>query len=141
VGAAAGLLHGVAQLVGKQTAARGGLGIVLPGGEDRVLADGVGQGMHGLRRFLGTRPGMDADGAEVVADARLHEGAGVRVKGAASGAKRLMHDGRRLDWPDRTGGVAAKRWRGGVDRRPRCRSDTDYTSGDGLGFGFERIVG
>lgn len=50
--------------------------------------------MHGPRRLGGLPVGMDAHAAEVVAEARLHEGAGSGIQRLTGGTQHLMHDGR-----------------------------------------------
>src|SRR5207253_1853941 len=57
--------------------------------KDDVPADGVGARTDRIRRFRGYRVGVDPDASEVVAEARLHLGAGAGVERASFAAENV----------------------------------------------------
>ena len=74
------LLHDVRQLVAEQLLSSFGPWVILPCAKDNIASDRVGQRVHAARRFGGARIGMDPDVAEVMPEARFHEGAGCRIQ-------------------------------------------------------------
>lgn len=67
------LLDGVGQFMGEQFAAFAGFRAELPGGEMNLVADREGARLQLLVQLRGAGVGMDAHGAEIGAEARLHE--------------------------------------------------------------------
>ena len=72
------LLRHVGELVGQQLPAMPRVGGGPP--KDDVAADGERPGLDGAGRGFGGRPGMDADAAEIAAEALFHEVTGARVE-------------------------------------------------------------
>ena len=68
-------MNDVGQFVGEEGAARVRGGGILAGGKGDVRAGRVGVGIDGASGFGGVRVGVDADVAEVMAEAGLEEGA------------------------------------------------------------------
>ena len=75
------MLDRVGQLVGQQVLAVGHFGGILAGGKVDVAAGGEGVGVDGPGRLACVGVGMDADVAEILAEARLHEAPRPVVKG------------------------------------------------------------
>jgi hypothetical protein len=89
------LLDGVSQLVGEEPPPGRGCRLVPAAAHDDMPANGVRAGMHRCRGAAGLLVGMDADGAEVLAEARFHEGPRGGIEGMAGGSQDLVHDRRR----------------------------------------------
>src|SRR5215472_1768403 len=86
----AGLLRDVGELVHEQAPAAHGSGGVAVAIEDDVLADGVGLGVNGACRGGGGFSGVDADVAQVAAEALFHGVADGGVKGFAGSGEGLV---------------------------------------------------
>src|SRR5262249_39416158 len=80
------LLHHVSELVGDELAAGIGAGRILPGRKNHIVAGRVGQGIQGTRRAGSGAVRMNPYGAEVMPEARLHEGARAVVERLAERA-------------------------------------------------------
>lgn len=85
-GRSALLLDNVCQLVRKQPLSRARVWRILSGSKDHVTSDRVCKRFNKLCRFSCPRIGMHPDTAEVVPEARLHEGARRRVERLAGRA-------------------------------------------------------
>src|SRR5712691_7204023 len=69
------LLQDVSQLVGQNPFSFYGRWGITTRVENHVSTNGIGQSIHGPRRFGSRGVGVDADAAEVVSEAGLEEGA------------------------------------------------------------------
>jgi hypothetical protein len=80
------------QLVGNQALPDRSVRRILASAKGDLVAHGVGQGAHGLGRLGGLPARMYAHARKVVAEARLHHGAGCRIQWLAGCAQHVMHD-------------------------------------------------
>src|SRR5215469_1233384 len=90
------------QFVGNQFPSRIAPGIKASGVEDKLVTNGIGQGIHGSRRIRRFVVGVNAYATEIMSEARLEERAGGSIERLAGRPKHLMHDRR---------GVTAALWR------------------------------
>jgi hypothetical protein len=65
---------------------------MLPGPKHDVLSDGIRDGIDRTRRFRRPAVGMEADAAELVVEARLHEGPRGGVEGLAGRVQHGVHN-------------------------------------------------
>ena len=79
---------------------------ILPHPEHHIVPYRVGQRVHRVSRFGGLGVSVYPHPAEVVAEARLHEGAGTRVERLARRAKHLVDDVRHRRGFGRVGTLA-----------------------------------
>jgi hypothetical protein len=82
------------QFVGNQFPSRIAPGIKTSGPEDKLMTNGVGQGIHGSRRIPRFVIGVYAYPTEIMSEARLEERAGGSIERLAGRAKHVMHDRR-----------------------------------------------
>jgi hypothetical protein len=83
----------VGEFVGDQLIAAERSGLILPGGENDVVPDGVSQGVDGAGGFAGGGIGVHADIAEIVAQSRLEKRAAGAGKRRARAGDNAMNDG------------------------------------------------
>ena len=142
---AAALLERMGELMGEQRAS--GLRMRREGAaaEHDVVADGVGARVDGARRLRRAGVRVHAHAREVVAEARLHEGACRRVQRTAARRHDVVDDVRRLRRPgagllamDLPVFLLAGR-AGALQHRPRCRH-AHHALGDAVGLALRRIV-
>src|ERR1039457_4167661 len=79
-----------------------------------VAADGVGVRIYRAGRLRRAGIRVDADTAEITAEAGLEEGERVRIERLTRGAQHLIHDGRRNYRPARPRGGAMQAGPGAV---------------------------
>ena len=84
----------MSELVCQQAAARVVVRSVLAGGKDDVVIDRVGAGAELAGGCRCARIGVQADVAQVRAEARLHEGARGGIEGVTRGAKDFVNQRR-----------------------------------------------
>jgi hypothetical protein len=99
-------LHNVSEFMRQECAAERRLGCVLAGIKGNVGTRGIREGVDGARRFGGLVAGVDADVAEVVAEAGLEESARGGVKGVPGGAENVGDDVRNMRWGCGSAGAA-----------------------------------
>src|SRR5580704_4214858 len=90
------------QLVGNQFPPRIAPGIKTSGFEDKLMTNGVSQGIHCPCRISRFVIGVNAYATEIMSEARLEERAGGSIERLARRTKHLTHDRR---------GVTATLWR------------------------------
>jgi len=100
------LLHHVRQFVGDQASPRAGARRVLPRPEDHIAPHRVRQRVHGSRRLSRPGIGMHAHPAEIVAEARLHEGPRLRIERLARRAQHFVDNRRHGGRPGALGDLA-----------------------------------
>lgn len=123
----AALLHRVRELVGEQAAARVGAGRVRATRERDVRAGRVRRGADRARRAIGAIVVVDADAAQIVAEARLEEAPGRGIERLRGTCQHVVDD-----------------------RRCRCRPGSGHHGGSGgvhhcigdpIGFMLQPIIG
>jgi hypothetical protein len=82
------------QFVGNQFTSRISPGIKTSRFEDKLVTNGVGQGIHGSRRMRRFIIGVNPYATEIMSETRLEERAGGSIERLAGGAQHLMHDRR-----------------------------------------------
>src|SRR6266513_1863748 len=106
-GVRAGSTYNMSKFVGEEGAARVCGGRILTGGENDVRAGSIGMSVDGAGRVGGVRVGVDADIAEVVAEARLEEGACGGVQRMARRAENVTDDAGNVGWSGGGGSATA----------------------------------
>src|SRR5678815_5522055 len=87
------LLHDMSQLMGEQLSAGRGSRPVVSRAENNLRANGVGQSIYCMSGFVGAGVGMHAHFAEVVSEARLHDGPCRSVEWLAGRAQDFVDKG------------------------------------------------
>src|SRR5262245_16419683 len=91
------LLNDMGQFMGEQLSAGRGSWPVVSLAEDNLRADGVGQSIYCMSGFAGAGVGMHAHFAEVMSEARLHDGPCRGVEWLAGRAQDFVDKGWRSD--------------------------------------------
>ena len=89
------LLNRMSQLVHELSLASDRAGVILSARKNDVTSHRVSIGTHGMRTVAGSRSGVDADVAEIVMEACLHELARCCIERLAAFGQHLMNNRRR----------------------------------------------
>src|SRR6266436_10367825 len=88
------LLDNVRQFMGQQLLSRCSPRRILLRGENYIRSDCIGECIDSSCGFSGTRIGVDANSAEIMAKTRFHEGAAGRVERLTGRAQHFVNDRR-----------------------------------------------
>jgi hypothetical protein len=88
------LLNDMGQFMGNQFPSGIASGIKTSGLENKLMTNGIGQGIHGPRGIRRLVIGVNANATEIMSEAGLEECASNSIERLARRAKHLMHDRR-----------------------------------------------